>query len=111
MIARVRSCSAIGAPSGHCARSRRVACTIVSSYSFIRSPWNGGSSRRRWRMCSGPVSVSTELGPITAAIGELPAAEGATSGGAVNTCLTSSAPLTTTIRRPLGKKRIVNISP
>ena len=30
-------------------------------------------------MCSGPVSVITELGPITEAIGESPAAEGATS--------------------------------
>ena len=31
---------------------------------------NGGSSSLRWRMCSGPVSTSTELGPMTGATGE-----------------------------------------
>ena len=28
----------------------------------MRSPWNGGSSSRRWRRCSGPSSRSTERG-------------------------------------------------
>ena len=79
MIARVRGCRRIGCPSGQSAMSRRVASTITSSYSRMRSPWNGGSSSLRWRMCSGPVSTITELGPITGAIGELPAADGASS--------------------------------
>jgi hypothetical protein len=63
--------------------------TIVSSYSRIRSPWNGGSSSLRWRMCSGPVSTTTELGPITGATGESAAPDGATSAGAVITSLTA----------------------
>ena len=32
-------------------------------------------------MCSGPVSTTTELGPITGATGEAPAPDGATSAG------------------------------
>jgi hypothetical protein len=95
-IARVRSASFIGLPSGQPTMLWRVAATIASSYSRMRSPWNGGSSNLRWRMCSGPVSTITELGPITEAIGEEPAAEGATSGGAVNTLLTALGSLTTT---------------
>ena len=62
-------------------------------------------------MCSAPVSVITELGPMIGAIGDSPAAEGATSGGAVNTVFTASGSLTTTIRRPLGANVIVNASP
>src|SRR5207248_6603368 len=67
--------------------SRRVASTITSSYSRMRSPWKGGSRSFRWRRCSGPVSTITEWRPMTDATGELPAPEGATSGGAVNTVL------------------------
>ncbi len=111
VIARVRSCRRIGRPSGQppcpCASPR----TITSSYSRMRSPWNGGSSSLRWRMCSGPVSTITELGPITGAIGELPAADGATSGGAVKTVLTASGSLTTTSCIPLGQNVSVNVSP
>ncbi len=88
-----------------------VASTITSSYSRIRSPWNGGSSSLRWRMCSGPVSTITELGPITGATGEVPAADGATSGAAVNTVLTASGSLTTTSFIPLGANVSVNASP
>jgi len=62
-------------------------------------------------MCSAPISVSTELGPITGAIGDIPAADGAVSGDAVKTCFTAAAPLTITTRRPLGKNFKVNISP
>ena len=45
-------------------------------------------------MCSGPVNVITECGPMTDAIGELPAPEGAISGGAVKVALTASGSLT-----------------
>jgi hypothetical protein len=62
-------------------------------------------------MCSAPVSTITELGPITGRTGELPAAEGATCGGAVNTVLTASGPLTTTSCMPLGQNVSVNVSP
>ena len=62
-------------------------------------------------MCSGPVSTITELGPITGAIGEAPAADGATSGGAVNTALTASGSLSITSLRPLGPNVSVNASP
>src|SRR5664279_3115586 len=62
-------------------------------------------------MCPGPVSTSTELGPITGRTGELPAADGATSGGAVKTVLTASGPLTITSFIPLGQNVSVNVSP
>ncbi len=88
-----------------------MACTITSAYSRMRSPWKGGSSSLRWRMCSGPISVITELGPMIEAIGEAPAAEGATSGGAVKTALTASGSLTITSLRPLGKNVSVKLSP
>jgi hypothetical protein len=45
-------------------------------------------------MCSAPVSTITELLPSTPAIGELPAADGATSAGAVKTVFTASGSLT-----------------
>ena len=38
VIARVRSCTRIGEPTGHPAMSRRVASTITCSYSRMRSP-------------------------------------------------------------------------
>jgi hypothetical protein len=62
-------------------------------------------------MCSGPVSVITELGPSTAAIGVSPVAEGATSGGAVSSSFTAAGSLTIVSCRPLGAKVIVNASP
>src|SRR5438105_1803260 len=62
-------------------------------------------------MCSGPVSTITECGPITGATGELPAPDGATSGGAVNTVFTASGSPTTTICIPLGKNVSVKHSP
>ena len=62
-------------------------------------------------MCSGPVSVITELGPRIEAIGVSPAAEGATSGGAVRTVLTAAGSLTITSWRPLGANVTVNASP
>lgn len=62
-------------------------------------------------MCSAPVSTITELGPITGRTGELPAADGATSGGAVNTVLTASGELTITSFIPLGQNVSVNVSP
>jgi hypothetical protein len=62
-------------------------------------------------MCSGPVNTITELGPITGATGEVPAAEGAFSGGAVNTCLTASGSLTITNFIPLGANVSVKVSP
>ncbi len=111
VICRVWRCSRIALPSRQPAMSRRVACTITSSYSRIRSPWNGGSSSLRWRMCSGPVSVSTELWPTTGATGEVPAPDGATSGGAVNTVLTASGSLSITSFSPLGANVNVNASP
>ena len=48
---------------------------------------------------------------MTDATGELPAPDGATSGGAVNTVLTASGSLTSTIFIPLGKKVSVKVSP
>jgi hypothetical protein len=111
VIARVRSCSRIGRPSGQPTMSRLVACTIVSSYSRMRSPWNGGSSSLRWRMCSLPVSTITELGPMIGAIGEFPAPDGATSGGAVNSAFTDSGSLTIASFIPLGANVSVNASP
>src|ERR1700722_17218023 len=45
------------------------------------------------------------------AIGDRPAADGATSGGAVNTVCPASGSPTPTIRRPLGANVIVNASP
>ncbi len=77
----------------------------------MRSPWKGGSSSLRWRMCSAPVSVITERGPSTEAIGVSPAAEGATSGGAVSSVLTAAGSLSITRRRPLGENVSVNASP
>ena len=62
-------------------------------------------------MCSAPVSTITELGPMTGRIGEFPAADGATSGGAVKTVLTASGPLTMTSFMPLGQKVSVKDSP
>ena len=38
VIARVRSCTRIGEPTGHPAMSRRVASTITCWYSRMRSP-------------------------------------------------------------------------
>src|ERR1700691_1152979 len=62
-------------------------------------------------MCSGPVSTITELGPMIGAIGELPAPDGATSGGAVNNVLTASGSLTITSFIPLVANVSVNASP
>src|SRR5271166_2387216 len=62
-------------------------------------------------MCSGPVSVSTELGPTIGATGEVPAAEGATSAGAVKTLRTASGSLSITSFSPLGANVTVNASP
>src|SRR5271166_6218611 len=62
-------------------------------------------------MCSGPVSTTTELGPITDATGEAPAPEGATSAGAVNTARTASGSLTITSLIPLGANVTVNVLP
>ena len=62
-------------------------------------------------MCSGPVRISTELSPITPLTGELPAAEGASSAGAVKIVLTSSGALSSTSCMRLGQKVIVNASP
>src|SRR5271154_5175754 len=62
-------------------------------------------------MCSGPVSTSTELWPTTGATGDIAAAEGATSGGAVNTVLTACGSLNITSFSPLGANVSVNASP
>ncbi len=62
-------------------------------------------------MCSAPVSTSTELLPITGAIGEEPAADGATPGGAVNTAFTASGSLNIASFSPLGANVSVNASP
>ena len=60
-------------------------------------------------MCSGPVSTITELGPTIGPSGELPAADGATSGGAVNRSLTASGSLIITSLSPLGANVSVNV--
>ncbi len=62
-------------------------------------------------MCSGPVSVSTELWPTTGASGEEPVADGATSGGAVKIVFTASGSLNSTSFMPLGANVTVNASP
>src|SRR6516162_1551873 len=62
-------------------------------------------------MCSGPVSTITECGPMTDATGELAAADGATSAGAVNTAFTASGSLTSTSFSPLGAKVMVKVPP
>jgi hypothetical protein len=62
-------------------------------------------------MCSGPVSTITELGPMIGATGDVPAADGATPGGAVNTVFTASGSETITSLRPLGANVSVNASP
>ncbi len=55
--------------------------------------------------------MSTELGPITGATGELAAADGAISGGAVNTVLTAAGSLSSTSCIPLGANVSVKASP
>ncbi len=62
-------------------------------------------------MCSAPVSTSTERSPMIGRIGELPVADGATPGGAVNSALTASGSLISTIFMPLGVNVNVNASP
>ena len=112
MIARVRSMQThrlSQPPARHVARAwpRTIVVLVLPHPLAVKRR----QQQPRWRRCSGPVSVITELGPMIGAIGEMPAAEGATSGGAVKTVLTASGSLTTTIRRPLGANVSVNASP
>ena len=56
----------------------------------MRSPWNGGSSSLRWRMCSAPSSSSTDRSPTTGPSTALASPARNCSGEPRKTCFTRS---------------------
>ncbi len=96
--------------TGHESIARSAASRIVCSYARMRSPWNGGSSSLRWRMCSAPSSNSTDRAPTTGPSTALASPARSCVGGARNTCFTSSGWKTMT--KPESKMlRKVTMSP
>ena len=52
-----------GRPGCQRSSSASASAATVARCASIRSPWNGGSTSRRWRRCASPLVSRIELGP------------------------------------------------
>jgi hypothetical protein len=104
------SVSAKSPPIGHRATSRSVSSSMSATTRAIRSPWNGGSIRRRSTTCSGASIVSTERLPTSGASSELPSPAWKTCGSPRKIVRRSSG-LRSTTPKPVGSALTVNVSP
>ena len=93
----MRRCARTGVPGSHESSSSAASCAIVSRQRASASPWNGGSSRRRWRRCSAPSSRRIERGPANGSSTVELAPARSTDESAANTRLMSAGSVMNTI--------------
>ena len=111
VIARVCSLSLIGSPSG---QLRHVAPRRLHDHVLVLAHPLAVEGRQQQLALAhvlGPGQRDHRARPHHRRDRRAPAAEGATSGGAVNTALTASGSLIITSLQPLGQKVSVKVSP